>query len=431
MTREIDVGVVGAGPAGARAAELLAGSGLGVVMFDPRVPWEKPCGGGLTAAALDHVPELAEVLSLSRRIDTVCLEAGSTGLNVLLDRAIHVVSRTALGRWQLERARDAGAVLEPVRVRRIARRDNGGWRIWLVDERQFRARFLVGADGAASLVRKAVAPQLDVELAPARVVFVPGIGARPTTIGLRFYSDAAGYAWDFPRRSHRSIGVGVTPGSWQRARMDVEIDRYWRQLGRCLCSDGDRVGAVIGTARRFRRSDYRGIGGVDYALLGDAAGLADPATGEGILNALRSAAMLAEAWSTDGSFARYPGLVAMRLEPEFRIARLVRRVLHSGGRAHRLIKLAGTHPRVRALLLAIVNGGNEHDARLVRRLARSVWWSGDRVVPPAQAFVVPALNSGGARQPAPPWNPASACRDSMAASRVGACNGGAACRCAA
>ena len=57
MITQAEVGIVGAGPAGARAAELLAGFGVDVVLFDPRAPWEKPCGGGLTASAFDAVPE--------------------------------------------------------------------------------------------------------------------------------------------------------------------------------------------------------------------------------------------------------------------------------------------------------------------------------------------------------------------------------------
>lgn len=56
-----DVAVVGAGPAGSRCAELLAHRGVGVLLLDPKAPWEKPCGGGLTAAALAHTPELHEL----------------------------------------------------------------------------------------------------------------------------------------------------------------------------------------------------------------------------------------------------------------------------------------------------------------------------------------------------------------------------------
>lgn len=418
MNGEIDAGIVGAGPAGARAGELLAGQGLRVVLFDPRAPWEKPCGGGLTAAAFEKVPELVEVVPFARRIGRVRLEAGTSRLGVDLDEPLHVVSRKALGRWQLDRARAAGAALESVAVRRIARHEDGGWHLGLADGRSVRCRLLVGADGAASLVRKTVAPDLPVELAPARVAFAPGAGATPEAIGLRFYRRVAGYAWDFPRRAHRSIGVGVTPGSWQRRRMDREIDRYWDELGRCSCVEAERAGAVIGTARGLRPAHYAAMGGADFALLGDAAGLADPATGEGILNALCSAEMLAETYAMDGTFARYPDMVVKRLEPEFRIARNVRRFLYGGSLAHRLIRLARRSGPARALLVAIVNGGNEHDPRLVWRMWHT-WRSGRRAPRAGPGMAA----SGGAEA-----SSGTGCATSAEVSST-SCPGGAGCGC--
>src|SRR5690606_37568305 len=55
------VGIIGAGPAGARAAELLAAGGWEVLLFDPKAPWEKPCGGGIPAHGFIHFPELREL----------------------------------------------------------------------------------------------------------------------------------------------------------------------------------------------------------------------------------------------------------------------------------------------------------------------------------------------------------------------------------
>jgi len=368
MIVDTDVAVVGAGPAGARAAELLASGGLRVALFDPRVPWEKPCGGGLTAAAFRHVPELGGIEPFVRRIDRIRLEADDIVLHLGLDHPLRVVSRTALGLWQLDRALAAGAVLEPVAVRHVCRDESGCWKLEFADGGSLQAKYLVGADGAASVVRRAVAARLRIELDPARVAFAPGAGATPEEIGFRFIAGVTGYAWDFPRPDHRSIGMGVTPGTWGRRRMDEEIDRYWTELGGCRCVGAVWAGAVIGTAGRMRPRDYHWIGGDDFALLGDAAGLADPATGEGMLNAMRSAGMLAESFDRDRSFAGYPRLVAHRLEPEFRTARRVQRLLYGGGLARRLIGLAPNHRGVRTLLTAIVNDGNEHDVQLGRRL---------------------------------------------------------------
>lgn len=326
MRLEAQIGVVGAGPAGARAAERLADLGAEVVLLDPKAPWEKPCGGGLTAAALENVPDLAAVLPKARRITSVRLETAHSVLNVPLERPLYVISRTALGLWQLERARAAGASFEPAAVRRIVRVAGRGWRLETGDGRTIHVRLLVGADGAASRVRKTVAPELDIELAPARVAYAPGAGAMSRAIGLRFFPMADGYAWDFPRPDHRSIGVGVAPGTWARDRMDAEVDRYWSDLGRCGCVYADRAGAVIGTAARPLGRRYALLGGGDYGILGDAAGFADPATGEGIPNAIRSADFLALAFER-----------------------------------------AATRRWAHALLATVVNGGNAHDPSLVLR----------------------------------------------------------------
>jgi flavin-dependent dehydrogenase len=391
MRAEAQIGVVGAGPAGARAAERLADLGAEVVLLDPKAPWEKPCGGGLTAAALDNVPDLAAVLPKARRITSVRLEAARSVVTIPLERPLHVLSRTALGLWQLDRARAAGASFEPAAVRRIDRIAGGGWRLHTGDGRTVHVRLLVGADGAASRVRKAVAPELDIELAPARVAYAPGAGAIPCAIGLRFFEMVNGYAWDFPRPDHRSIGVGVAPSTWARDRMDAEVDRYWTDLGHCGCVYADRAGAVIGTAARPLGRRYALLGRGDYAILGDAAGFADPATGEGIHNAIRSADFLAQAFERDATFASYPGIARASLEREFAVARRVRTILYGGSLAPRLIERAATRRWAHALLATVVNGGNSHDPSLLRRFITEWLRLRDGGWPPTAAVAAPSV----------------------------------------
>ena len=361
------VGIIGAGPAGARAAERLAALGADVIVFDRRVPWEKPCGGGITASAFDNVPDLAGIVTRAQRIDAVRLETATTMLIVPLERPIYVLSRADLAKWQLDRAVAAGAVLERRNVRAIKRMPRS-WQLDLDNGDQAFVALLVGADGAASRVRSAVAPNLDIELEPTRVAYVPGEGTTPEQLGLRFFPHVQGYAWDFPRPEHRSIGVGIAAGTWSRPRMDDEVDRYCTDLGAHGHARFERSGAVIATAQRRLGRRYTHLGGDDYALLGDAAGFADPATGEGIQNAFRSADFLAEAFERDRLFARYPAIARRRLEPEFAIARFVRRVLYSRNIANDLVDLAPRHAGAYALVSAIINGGNEHDPLRIARV---------------------------------------------------------------
>lgn len=369
----VEVGIVGAGPAGARAAELLAGLGADVVLWDPRAPWEKPCGGGLTASVFRRVPELAEVKPLARRIDQVRLETSSGGLVcVPLEEPLYVVPRIELARWQLARAGAAGAELVRDAVRRL-RREASGWRVTTAGGEEWRVRRLVGADGAASFVRRIASPTLEMELAPTRVALVPGAGPTPDAVVLRFFPGVAGYLWDFPRPDHRSIGVGVGRGIWTRPRFDEEVNRYWGGVGRCRCVSAPRAGAVIGMAWPGHSRDYGEVGGEDFALLGDAAGFADPATGEGIQNALRSAGFLAEAYAQGHTFRLYPVIARARLEREFRVTRAARRVLYWRDLAVRLVNASAGRDAVFGLVSAIVNAGNEHDPyTLARRWLRGV-----------------------------------------------------------
>jgi flavin-dependent dehydrogenase len=358
---DAEVGIVGAGPAGARIAERLAAGGVDVVVWDPKAPWEKPCGGGLTAALTDAVPEIADVLPRARVVDRVRIETDQDAPPVLLmlRRPIHVIARRTLGAWQLDRARAAGVQIISVAVGAPVRDSAGGWSLVPRDNgaRASRVRFLVGADGAASTVRRVVAPGLRVALEPTRLAYVEADGGQSEMV-LRFEQGVDGYAWDFPRPGHRSIGAVAAPGTTgsTRARLDSAV----AALAAPHESIAERHGAVVGSALYPMRRGYPEIGGADFALLGDAAGLADPATGEGIANALRSADLAAETFLRERSFRKYGALVAARLGAELREARWLRHLLYQRGYAVRLVVGARGRPSFLRISEVLINGANEH-----------------------------------------------------------------------
>ncbi len=367
MRQWADVAVVGAGPAGARVAELLAKEGVRVVVLDPRAPWEKPCGGGLTPHAFDAVPELEEVRAFARPVSALQIESKGSAIDVPLLRPVWMVSRLDLGRWQLDRATTAGAIFRPVKVRHIGK-VAGAWSL-TTDAGTIRSEFLVGADGAASLVRRVTSPKLQVELAPTRVAYTCLSGPPTDRAVLRFFPRIAGYLWDFPRNTHRSVGVGVPEATWRRPRMDGEVDRYRMEGAPCRCDDVDRAGAVIGTAQHDH-GDFSKVAGPDFALLGDAAGFADPLTGEGILNAMISAELLAEAWLA-GEPRSYPARARRRFAREFEIARVLRRTMFETEHGVRLIQRAAASPLAWASIWFMVQMIAEHAVE-VRSLGRLV-----------------------------------------------------------
>ncbi len=369
---DAEVGIVGAGPAGARAAELLAEFGAEVIAFDGRAPWEKACGGGLPAAAYRNVPELAEVKTFSRAIRKMRI-ATIDGAAILVPfrEPLYVVSRKDLGAWQLARARRSGARLVHHAVA-VEESLGVGWRLRDAEGREYRVLRLVGADGAASRVRRLVAAGFHPELAPTRVAYPQSLPPFPADqVLFAFFSGVTGYLWDFPRPGHRSVGVALAPGTWTRKRMDGALARYLENGGR---GDGaDPAGAAIATAL-WLRGDSWPIGGTHWALLGDAAGLADPATGEGIENALRSAGFLAESYERRRDFALYPRITRSALLPEFRVARMIRRCLYYPRVPQRIIGAALRWSPARRFVRSLVDCTNEHRgplsliAGLLRRL---------------------------------------------------------------
>ena len=244
----------------------------------------------------------------------------------------------------------------------------------------------MGTDGAASLVRRVASPSLDVELVPRRVRFPGGEGPAPETAVMRFYDGAGGYLWDFPRADHRSVGIGLPGRGWNRSRFDAEIDSHMESAQRCSCAPGDRAGAVIGTAQ-LGHGDYSRVGRADFALLGDAAGFADPTTGEGIQNALVSAELLAESWREVSDFSAYPDKAARAFEHEFRVGRLARRLLFETRMGARAIKWATRSRSAYALVAALTNAFNAHDFRTHSVVAR--WWRARRGLAESSAGAQP------------------------------------------
>lgn len=391
VTQDSQIAVIGAGPAGARAAEFLAKAGAEVLLLDPKAPWEKPCGGGLTESAFQAVPELRELVADMGQVRTVRIETDAQhGFALPLSTPIRMVSRMHLARWQLDRARAAGARHLPVRARSIAKLEDR----WLIetDGGRVSADGLVGADGAASLVRRSVTPDFDVELAPTRVAYVPGAGPTPDTMLLRFFPLVAGYVWDFPRPDHRSVGVGLQEGGWRRPRMDAAVDDLRRSTEACRCADEEiqRAGAVIGTAQ-LGHGDFSRIADDDFALLGDAAGLADPTTGEGIRNAMRSAELLAQAWQADGHFAAYPELARAAFTREFQVSRVLRRLVFGSRLTPRALRAARNSTSLQALAATLADAINEHDGSpwsLIRR-----WWRARRTLRSGTAPIGPDVRT--------------------------------------
>src|SRR5918996_2334865 len=145
--RQFDLLIVGAGPAGSFAAELLAKGGAKVALFDGRPAGEpKACGGGVTAKALKAWPELLN--AVGRTISELDLYSPSgKKLHLELDEPFAIYSRVVFDSYLRERARQAGSEVIPEKISaRRAKRTDHAWRLKSDDGAQWTGSMLVGAD---------------------------------------------------------------------------------------------------------------------------------------------------------------------------------------------------------------------------------------------------------------------------------------------
>jgi flavin-dependent dehydrogenase len=290
------VGIIGAGPAGSLCASILSHWGWEVVLFDHRGSWEKPCGGGVTCKALSRYPFLKDCLETHREIRSLKVTSpGDASMEVSLDEPILIYSRTALNRLLLDRAIAQGAQFCQERVLDF-RRQQSAWQL-RTNQADHRMDFLVGADGVNSFVRKKLSSHfVSEDLMMTFGYRVPReLGDR---IEIKFFPKFLGYYWAFPRPDHVSFGICGRLSQYATFQLKEYLHGYLQETGHLRdvseTRDWPVYSALIPSLSAQSLRDNL-ICGKGWALLGDAAGFADPITCEGIYFALRSGELLARA----------------------------------------------------------------------------------------------------------------------------------------
>jgi flavin-dependent dehydrogenase len=359
----MNVAVVGAGPAGALFAARAARDGAAVTVFDASHPREKPCGGGVTAKALALLPAAPEADPLpGRRVDRCRFESGDgAAAEVALPRPVVVAARRELDAWLLRRAIDAGArhVAERVTAVEAGAVTAGG--------RRHPCDVVVGADGAGSLVRRTFLRATP----PERLAMAAGWFARGgAPMLVRFTPGRAGYLWLFPRPDH--VGVGICaplralPTRDLVRRLESEVARSFPALAD---PEAGRYAHTIPSPSADPASILE-IAGAGWALLGDAAALADPITGEGIYYALRSAELLAETLREEGSPRRYPERALASFGADLLKAAALHARFFAPGFAGRMVGYAARSGAINRVLGDLVLGDQGY-VGLKRRLVRA------------------------------------------------------------
>ena len=333
-----DVAVIGTGPAGSSAALALARAGKSVVLLEKAsLPRYKTCGGGVLARAFKRLPEGVEK-AVERRYDSVALNFLGTAMNFVVSRQqpmVYMTMRADLDFMLVREAQQAGArLIESFAVKQLTIQD--GFMEIGSDRESYRARFVIGADGVHSPTAKAagwpdlpvLAPALEHEIYVGKEDFAR-LSAMPR---FDFNTIDAGYAWVFPKREHLSVGILSTRRVCPN--LQGKLAEYLQRLGITRIQKVERHGYLIPLAPRPGPLARGRV-----LLVGDAAGLVDPVTAEGISHAVQSGQLAATALTEGGMdevrvASIYQSLLEKHILGELRAARFLARILYR-------------HPRIR------------------------------------------------------------------------------------
>jgi geranylgeranyl reductase family protein len=335
LPQRCEVAVVGGGPSGACAAHYLASEGIDVVLLEREMlPRYKVCGGGLVHRVLQFLPtDVGTVVERQCAVAEVNLLP--QGYHFVARRHEPVVSMTMRAQFDwilVDSARLAGArIVYPCEVLGIN---------WCVDGARLDttagslyARFVIAADGAAGHLarfagfhdRRIMAPALEWEVTVPPEIF--GRFSRAARFDIGAVSN--GYGWVFPKCAHLSVGVCVLQRPcFRRRTLKQSLQHYLATVGVGPVLSAQRHGYVIPLTPREAP-----LGRQRMLLAGDAAGFADPLTGEGISNAVISGrlageALVSQALHPESVVAHYQDRIDRMILRELRAARPLARLLY-------------------------------------------------------------------------------------------------------
>ncbi len=328
MARSWDAVVVGAGPGGSTAAYDLAAAGADVLLIDrASFPRDKPCGGGVLVSALKLLPYDLDPVT-ERTITSFRVRYKRTWE---FEHRYHetlaiMTQRSRLDAYMAERAVDMGAEFRDA----SAVRSIDDATVTLANGDTHEAQAIMAADGANGVVRQALGlPRLRgaVALEGNAGREEQPAGARwDDAVGLELGSMPGGYGWVFPKGDHCNVGLGGFPAAGPTLR--GELSRY----ASTESFDGGSLTQLRGHHLPLRDPDSALVRD-RVAFVGDAAGLIDPLSGEGIGNAIRSGQLAAEAAlellaGEASDMSAYRDRVEEEIEPELRVARQLQALFH-------------------------------------------------------------------------------------------------------
>ncbi|MFZ5908235.1 MAG: NAD(P)/FAD-dependent oxidoreductase [Nitrospirota bacterium] len=304
MRLEAKVLVVGGGPAGATAAQVLAAQGTEVILLERNLSFSKPCGGGLSLSAFHELPIPPSTIRHEIRSIKLVSPAGEHVTIGLGESSIAIVQRKEFDAVLRDQARAGGSQVIEGEFRAI--RGNALYQIeaWIRNEKtRITAEYVIASDGVNSRVRKALGFRPPSSLFTVSE-YIPGL--RNDTCEFWFgASHAPGYySWVFPAHEGISLGTGHPfPGELQNLFEKFKIRRGIRDKG-------------LRKMYRIPLWDGRLYSSGRVLFTGDSAGQVLPLTYEGIYYAMISGALAAQA-ILSGEATNYKKMWKKRFQKRF------------------------------------------------------------------------------------------------------------------
>ena len=361
-----EIAIVGGGPAGALCGERLATAGFRVTIFDERLAWEKPCGGGLTHKAIEAYPFLLDSPQPKKIVHTAEL-ISSRGHRARFEMShpIVIYARKVLNGMLLDRAVAAGCTTVCSRVTNV---NTEGEHVKLTSAGKHHVSdFAVLAAGARNQLLPETTALGASDLEMTLGYFVP---TEEDIIKVKFLKEFEGYLWSFPRADHLSVGICAKMGQSTSQQLRRHLDEFVREEK--IPMAGAQLYSHVLPSPQAHTIRRRRIVGKNWAMAGDAAACVDPITGEGLYYALRSGDLLAQALA-EGQPEAYPERLRATFSADLEFAAQFARKLFlgnflGGAITTRMVQLLNYSPAFRDLIRDVFSGSQDY-----RGLKRRLW----------------------------------------------------------
>ena len=376
-----DVVVVGLGPAGSILSKILAEKGLKVLALEKKIhPRVKPCAGCISQR-IDRIFDLSalDVVEGSIRGATLSYLGKESITQYSSETLAYMVKRECFDQKLVQKAESAGAeILQNVPVKGVTR-DNG-----LIDVHSaagtFRAKMVAGADGSLSVVRRCLMPD---NQSWQYVTLERRIDNGDAALSLydRVHIDLGsvpfGYGWIFPHANAVSAGLAVLLK--KKRAFGKRFSAFLRNMNletAASQSDGRTLAHPIVSFAGSRPT----VAVPGAILLGDAAGLTDPLTGEGIYFAVYSAQLAAAAifdvlHGRPEALSQYEQRMDEEFYSEFRHAAWATRWIYRFPKY--FVRKVGRHPEIMDVFFRILRGEESYrrvSSELKKNFLKRIWF---------------------------------------------------------